>query len=118
MVRLVQVDQRGRTIQMLIGLLVLLTTLSLAACSSDEPTATPAAAPATEAAQATSAETPTPASAEAVTTTADVTNTTATTETTAAAPQVEVPRPEVVAEGAASALDPTARTVCIVCRQR
>lgn len=101
--RFAQVGSRGRSRSILLGALLLLS-LSLAACSSDE-TPEPPVATAVEAAQATPAETPTPASAEAAVTTADITTTTTLTTETA----VEVPRPETVAEGAASALETTAR---------
>lgn len=104
--RSAQVGSRGRSRSILLGALLLLLSLSLAACSSGETAETPVA----EATQSIPAETPTPASADAAATTADVTTTTPlTTETTAAVPAVEVPRPETVADGAASALETTAR---------
>lgn len=105
--RLAQVGSRGRSRSILLGALLLLS-MGLAACASGETTEPPSAT-AVEAAQATPAETPTPASADAAATTAAVTDTTAITGTTAAVPAVEVPRPETVAEGAASALETTAR---------
>ena len=84
-----------------VGLLLLLATVTLAACTTqgvtDSNTETAAATPAEAAAAA--IETPAPAVAEATTAPAQE----------AAAPAPEVARPEVVAEGAASALEPLAR---------
>lgn len=89
-----------RSLQMAVGMLLLVISLSLAACttqgvteSSTDTAATPAE-PATE----------TPATAAAV---AEATATPAAQE--AAAPVAEVARPEIVAEGSASVLEPLAR---------
>jgi cyclophilin family peptidyl-prolyl cis-trans isomerase len=83
-----------RSVGLLAGALLLLTSLGLAACSSADETAAETPAPAaTEPAQAAPTETPVPA-AEAP---------------AAPAPAAEVARPEMVAEGAASALEPMAR---------
>ncbi len=89
-----------RPLALLTGALLLLGSMGMAACSSsDETAAEPPAPAATEPAQADPTETPAPAAAEATATPAQAT----------AAPAAEVARPEVVAEGAASALEPMAR---------
>lgn len=89
-----------RSLSLLTGAFLLLAGMGLVACSSATETVAETPVPAaTEPAQAVPTETPAPASAEATATPAQV----------AAAPAAEVARPEVVAEGAASALEPLAR---------
>ncbi len=87
-----------RSVGLLAGAFLLLTTLGMAACSSGGESAAETPAPAaTEPAQAAPTETAVPAAVEPAA------------PAQAAAPAAEVARPEVVAEGAASALAPTDR---------
>lgn len=87
-----------RSVGLLAGAFLLLTTLGMAACSSGGESAAETPAPAaTEPAQAAPTETAVPAAVEPAA------------PAQAAAPTAEVARPEVVAEGAASALAPTDR---------
>ncbi len=84
--------------------LLLLMGLGLVACSSEAET--PAT---TEPAVTTAAATPVPADTEVLTNTGALTDTGAVTDAVVA-PAAQLPRPETVAEGAASAMEPQART--------